>query len=295
MYRTNSIVIGHNAAYRLEENIWARRTQIYKAVNTNTLETVAVKIFPHTIEGSPSRYCAREAKALLELKGQPGIIDIKDTLAGEPGIVMEYFDSYNLFDALKTLSALPDKKLTMALLGYVAAVLEKIHSQERVHGDIKPYNILMQTDKVSDLRGNWQGLLTPGAIKLIDLEFSHSYDDLNTEGICGSPKYMSPEQTDSLFSIQSDMWAWHALAWRLVLGRTPVTEFHPVGPSDFIIAVARLEKTGTRPLPPDIIPELEDLIFQAGAGNPDYRPPPGEAVDRIGKILKVDFRKLLSA
>jgi len=151
-----------------------------------------------------------EAKAAGMLQ-HPGIVAIHDEgeYGGQVYLVMELIEGRTL-DQLLEAGALPIPK-ALAILRQVAAALDYAHGRKIVHRDIKPGNIIVQSD---------------GTAKILDFGIAKS-ELLAGPGtglglVFGSPHYLSPEQ---LFgqpaNAFSDQWSLAVTAFEALTGRQP--------------------------------------------------------------------------
>jgi serine/threonine protein kinase len=235
---------------------------VYKAYDTRLETDVAVKvirtenILPSTLERTLKRF-EREAKALARLT-HPNIVSVKDygEHDGKPYLVMEYLPG----GTLKTRLGKPIPwQETVKLILPIAEALDFAHSQNMIHRDVKPANILLT------LRG--QPMLTDfGIAKILDLEETA---DLTGTGMgIGTPEYMAPEQWTGKTSAQSDQYALGVVLYEMLTGRKPYTADTPA---------AILLKQATEPLPrptqyvPDLPEGVERILIKALARDPKDR------------------------
>lgn len=124
----------------------------------------------------------REAEAVGRLR-HPQIVSVYDV--GEEAdlayIVMDYIEGHPLSDLAQKDRLLPPAKV-YSLIAQVAEALTYAHSQQVVHRDIKPGNILYQPET--------------GRITVTDFGIARIAEGAQTQTgeIFGSPLYMSPEQ-----------------------------------------------------------------------------------------------------
>ena len=162
--------------------------QVYKGMHQTLGIPVAVKILKVAPQDSMASHLAtyrdrfrREAQlaARLNHEGIVRVLDFGEEL-GSLYLVMEYVNGYTLAEYLRNNGPLGEE-ISLKVIGYLAAALHAAHSQNIVHRDVKPGNILITRDgwlKISDL----------GLAK--DLS---ARDMTNADTLLGTPYYMAPE------------------------------------------------------------------------------------------------------
>lgn len=207
----------------------------------------------------------QEAKVLTELR-HPGIPKVeadgyfafKSKGAKDPihCLVMEKIEGANLQDWMKSRKKEPvDQALALTWLIQLTEILEKVHSLNYFHRDIKPQNIMRKPD---------------GQLALIDFgtarEVSGTYlvkveQGQNVTGIV-SPGYTPPEQTNGKAVPQSDFFALGRTFIYLLTGKPPTA--YPENP--------RTGKLLWRKGAPGISKQLADVIDYLMAPFPGNRP-----------------------
>jgi len=250
---------------------------VYKAYDTRLETDVAVKVIRTenltlgTMERALKRF-EREAKALARLT-HPNIVKVTDygEYEGKPYLVMEYLPGGTLKERLGKPVAWQE---AVRLLIPIAEALDFAHSQNMIHRDVKPSNILLTQ------RG--QPMLTDfGIAKILKLEETA---DLTGTGMgIGTPEYMAPEQWTGKTSILSDQYALGVVLYEMLTGRKPYSADTPA---------AILLKQATEPLPRpsqfarDLPEKVEKLLLKALAKNPaDRYPSMGEFAAALESAL----------
>ena len=187
---------------------------VYRGIDPVIGRTVAVKTV-HAAELGDSveqeklkERLFREAKS-AGILSHPGIVTIyqagqdKDVLF----IAMEFIDGPNLAEALARTR--PSVELTLQLLKQAAEALDYAHSKGVIHRDIKPGNLLLQSEgrvKVADF----------GIAKLAATNLT------KTGTTVGSPAYMSPEQIRAgPMDGRADQYSLGIVAYEMLTGLRP--------------------------------------------------------------------------
>ena len=155
-----------------------------------------------------------EAVILYKLR-HPGIVTVSDVFEenGTAYYVMDYIDGCSLDDIVRREGALPESK-ALSYIRQVCSALEFVHSQNRLHLDIKPGNVMVDN---------------AGRTILIDFGTSKQYDEENGENtstIMGmTPGYAPLEQYKrggvQQFTPATDIYSLGATLYKLLAGTTP--------------------------------------------------------------------------
>ena len=235
---------------------------VYKAYDTRLETDVAVKVIrtenlaPSVLERSLKRF-EREAKALARLT-HPNIVKVIDygEYEGKPYLVMPYLRGGTLKQKLGKPIAW---RAAARFLIPVAQALWYAHTQNLIHRDVKPANILLtETGQpmVSDF----------GVAKLFDMDETTGLT--NTGMGVGTPEYMAPEQWQGQVSPQTDVYALGVVLYEMITGRRPYSADTPA---------ALLLKQANDPLPrpksfvPGLPEVVERVLLKALAKKPEDR------------------------
>ena len=180
------------AGYEIDEEIGrGGMGVVHRAIRQIDQKVVAIKSIKPAVAGNKTDYerFLREVAVLSSLD-HPGIIRFYDS--GATGrlvyLVMEYFPG---LDATKWLAEFDRELPIHVAVGLTCRVLDALsHAHDRgiVHRDVKPSNLLVRREG-SRLR-----------VKLADFGLAKVYQDSKLSGLtltgalCGTPKFMSPEQ-----------------------------------------------------------------------------------------------------
>jgi len=130
-------------------------------------------------------------------------------------MVLEYVDGESLDKLIRRERALaPSRALEIAM--DVAAAIGFAHSQQVIHRDLRPANILITRD---------------GVAKVTDFGTSRVLE-LQKEGFArtriGSPPYMAPEHFRGRAVFQSDLWSLGITVYEMLTGTVPFYDADPV-------------------------------------------------------------------
>lgn len=272
--------------YEVLERIGAgRMAELFrgKAIAAGGFEKpVAIKrILPHL--SSDPRFVElliAEAKILSVLRHR-NIVQIFDVGVGDDGhhfLVMEFVDGVDLGALQRNLEG-ARRRLPIDLVLHVGAeVCEALeHAQHAagpdgapmrlVHRDVTPANVLVSR---------------AGEVKLTDFGLAKRPEDgTSAGGLRGRFGYVSPEQASGLpVDARSDVFAVGVMMWELALGRRLFS-----GLPDFeaLRAVRENPIPRLRELDPSLPPDLDTILAEALARDPDHRLP---GAGELGKRLR---------
>lgn len=128
-------------------------------------------------------------------------------------LAMEYMAAGSCLDLL-TAGPFAEKAIA-AIMGSCLKALVYLHSQGRIHRDIKAANILVSAN---------------GEVKLADFGVSTQLSNNMSKRITfvGTPYWMAPEiiRHDE-YSFMADIWSLGITAMELAFGRPPLSQYHP--------------------------------------------------------------------
>lgn len=210
-------LVGHLVDGRYEVTARIARggmATVYRAVDRRLDREVALKIMhPHLAEGSDvvARF-RREARAAARLT-HPGIVGVYDQ--GSDGdtayLTLEHVDGPNLRAVLQEQGTLPLGEA----LDHIEAVLDALaaaHSAGLVHRDVKPENVLINSD---------------GRVKVADFGLARAVTEATaatTGTVLGTVAYLSPEiVTAGVADARADVYACGVMLYELLTGEQPLT------------------------------------------------------------------------
>lgn len=137
-----------------------------------------------------------------------------DIVRGTPFLALESFESLNLKQWLRE-NPEPDRALLASLIEQSALGLEHLHSHGWVHRDVKPDNLLVNSE---------------GLVKLIDFAIAQKMRSglgrlFGGKGkIQGTRSYMAPEQIrNEAIDFRADVYSFGCTIFELISGKLPFT------------------------------------------------------------------------
>lgn len=235
---------------------------VYKGVNRESGEIVAIKIVPPTAAKNPTllKRFEREFTAARALDHPNVVKAIEFDASGPtPFLVMEYVDGESLGQRIEREGKLPIDE-SIRIISEVAQGLYRAHKQGLIHRDVKPDNILLNSEgkaKLTDL----------GLVKEVDDDFNLT----KTGRGLGTPHFMAPEQFRDAKNadVRCDIYSLGATLYMMVTGEMP---FGKTSALDCYLKKFRNELTPPRQLNPEISERIDWAIRRAMSGNPDQRP-----------------------
>ncbi len=185
--------------------------EVFRAREKKTGQAIALKILNPRCTRDPRQLRAfvTEARQLERLDhpclvGGFGVARAGDT----------YFSRLELIDGRTLLEHLDEDQtfeegVALQILLEVAEVLQYMASENLVHRDVKPGNIMLTNN---------------ARVKLIDLGFCAEQDEANPEdSAVGTVQYLSPEQAEggARADLRSDIYALGVTLFQLTVGRLP--------------------------------------------------------------------------
>lgn len=235
---------------------------VYRAREITTGTIVAIKILPP--------HLAKNAVLLKRFEQEYNIASTLDhpnivrALAfgyhgTSPYLVMEYVAGESLGEKLVRDGPLPESE-AIRIIAMVAQGLHKAHKQGLVHRDVKPDNILLNSD---------------GQAKLADLGLVKELEtDLNltrTGRGLGTPHFMAPEQFRNAKNadVRCDIYSLGATLYQMVTGELP---FKSLGPLEAWMKKIDNQITPPRELVPTLSERVDWAIRRAMSADPNQRP-----------------------
>ena len=231
---------------------------VYRAWDMMLERMVAVKLMKKELidDQKASESFAREARACARLN-HTNIVHIYtfDEWEGERYLVMELADQGSLDARIEKLHSLPE--LQVLDIGIkIASALDMALKYDLLHRDIKPGNILFNTDHEP---------------KLVDFGLARKTDAEQDapDMVWGTPYYVAPEKIKrDPETFLSDMYSLGATLYHAITGHVP---FDAPTPDEVVMAQVQTPLTPPNLVVPEISQATSDALARALAKNPGER------------------------
>jgi hypothetical protein len=240
--------------------------EVWKGEDTRLGRMVAIKILPQDVaENAESRArLQREARTAAHLY-HPNIATIHsiEQEGGRLFIVMQFVEGEPLTKRIRR-GPMPEGEVCRIGKG-VADALAEAHSQQIVHRDIKPDNIMVSGDRVK--------VLDFGIAKQVGGPAGAQDDPtafVTQQGlIIGTVHYMSPEQAlGKPLDSRTDLFSLGVVLYQAVTGRLP---FRGETVTETITQIVRDQPPDAAALNPALSPEMNEIIARCMRKNREDR------------------------
>ena len=236
---------------------------------------VAKCLRPHLVGDSHAlKTMIREASHLSNLNHPVVVRGYDAVLDGErPHLVMEHLEGPNLASLIRRYGPLQMEQL-LPLTLQICAAIHYLGTEEIVHLDIKPRNIIMGAPP-----------------RLIDLSLARSFERAaRITGTVGTDAYMAPEQCDptrATIGHAADIWGLGATLYHSITGVVPFPRPDYERDRDERNKEARFPQLfRDADLLPETIPlALVEVVDECLDPDPEQRPRAAEIVERIEPLI----------
>ena len=237
--------------------------EVYRAEDLSLHQPVALKFLQREARRDPAfMQRIRDEVRLARQVSHPNVCRVHDIgeSDGQLFLSMEYIDGEDLAVLLRRIGRLPEEK-ALEIARQVCAGLAAAHAAGVLHRDLKPANVMLDRE---------------GRAHITDFGIAVAGKSTEVLDLAGTPAYMAPEQLAGLgASVRSDLFALGLVLYELVTGKRLFA-----GRSLAELSQEQREIVPVPPsrLAPDIHPQVEKVILQCLARDPDRRPATALAV-----------------
>ncbi len=254
---------------------------VWRAWHIEYERYVAVKVLDKSFaqSGQDVRQFMIEARTMTALD-HPGIVRGygADYIDGHYYFIMEYVDGYTFATLLNRKVRLPEIDALIICESIADAMLYAWNTFRIVHCDIKPENIMTNSD---------------GQVKITDLglcQSTRAFKNADDDGdVVGTPAYISPEQIygDAELDCRSDIYSLGATLYHLATGHL----LFPLANNDDILR-AHVDPSSQAPNPKTFAPNLSDgfvnLLARMLVKNKEHRLQSWEDVFNIARAIETN-------
>lgn len=245
---------------------------VYLAKERALGRLVAVKVLlpGHATDETARRRFEREAKAAASLVHAHVVQVFRfGRLPDEtPYLVMRFVKGRTMEERLKAEGRLPSD-LARRVLADVTSALAAAHARGIVHRDLRPANVLWDTETESAHLSDF------GIAALLEASGQEATRLTKTGQMVGDPRYLSPEQLlDQDLTELADMYAVGILGYELFTGEGP---YEAKTNTQLITAHLSGEPRDLKRMRPDVDPEVADLLRRCLNREPKHRPSAADA------------------
>jgi serine/threonine-protein kinase len=270
--------------YRIEELIGrGGMAEVYKVWHNNLHRYEALKLLPSTValDSAFVRRFLEEACVAARLH-HPHIVTIHSVSEGDGPpyyFSMQLVEGGDLADLLNARHRLTLRE-ALPILRQIASALDHAHRMGVVHRDIKPPNILLESDDPHAVhRSGFDDPEQAWNVKVVDFGIARAMGEAGTTRLThagmfvGTPEYMSPEQAGSGAAIdgRTDIYSLGVIAYEMLCGRPPFRTSKDTSP----LAVVIKHLNDNPPSPREFLPTLPEatceVLIRALAKDPQQR------------------------
>jgi len=242
---------------------------VYKGSHPTLKRPVAIKALRHSLAmqgGDFTKRFEREARILSTLK-HPHIIQLYDYGISDDGVlymVIEYINGKDLASALNVGEQISTSE-ALGIIRDIASALDHAHTQDLVHRDVKPSNIMLEPITAQGNQRRFRAVLTDFGIAKMS-----NATQITASNVMGTFDYIAPEQIKDTADVdgRADIYALGIVLFQMLTGHQPFTASNPAA-----MLIAHLNQPA--PDPRDLAPHVPDnialAIMQAMSKQPEER------------------------
>lgn len=193
---------------------------VHKAINLSSGAAVAVKMIskdklrrPHERESIEKEIETMRVAVEQFENGHPHIVRLLCTKESQHHIfiVQEYCAGGDIAELMKSNNGLTEKQAKL-YMSQLASGLQFLRSQNVVHRDFKPANLLLSSRNIATAK-----------LKIADFGFARELEsEMMAESVVGSPLYMAPELLEyKSYDAKADLWSVGIILYEMLANEHP--------------------------------------------------------------------------
>lgn len=252
-------------------------SEVYRAHTKGGRSMFAIKTYRKDAMSALSLHQVKREIAIHAALRHDHVVDLWGAFEDDARIVliMELAEGGDLLGVLERNGGFLSEERAAAMMRQIVAGVQYLHSRNVAHRDLKPENVLVASD---------------GTMKLADFGLSIDLTRERAVTCVGTPIFMAPEafacprklspldnkdRSDLWYGTKVDCWACGAMAYELLVGRTP---FYRATLRDIIHSVRTHEPV----LPSTVSADARKFVLRALAKQALFRP-------TAGRLLQYPF------